>query len=348
MIPGPALGRWLADRDAQSASYRQVDACAERWSAHPLMGRLHRELVELEAPTAEALIAAAGRFMDQAGEIDAMMRELVAGSRSDPFFRPPFHPLSSEVHNSLLLFHHPDLSISLGVTGLDMLAAKKTGRRGPASINFTGFVTLLRFMKAGGATLSFWEAPPIGEDFSQADAGRCRLVERRRIADGEEFVIDGRRQSFVIEHATSDILFFQAVARAGCAPVGVEYDSDSCDFIGATGTDEASARLEMMVSLLRALDRDDAFPVFEEALDSPQFYTRWHVMSEMLAMDADAALPALRRLAEADPHPDVRAAAWQTLKMFFPGDAVGAAQASREDDAAPNDEARAGNSACPA
>ena len=82
MIPGPALGRWLADRDAQSASYRKVDACAQRWSAHPLMGRLHRELVELEHRTPEALIAAARRFIDPAGEVDAMMRELVAGSRA--------------------------------------------------------------------------------------------------------------------------------------------------------------------------------------------------------------------------------------------------------------------------
>ena len=40
--------------------------------------------------------------------------------------------------------------------------------------------------------------------------------------------------------------------------------------------------MQMMVSLLRAMERDDALPLFEEALDSPQFYTRWHVMREML------------------------------------------------------------------
>jgi HEAT repeat protein len=73
----------------------------------------------------------------------------------------------------------------------------------------------------------------------------------------------------------------------------------------------------MMVSLLRALGRDDVFPLFEEALASPHFYTRWHVMREMLAMDAEAALPSLRRMAAEDPHPDIRAAAQQTLAMFF-------------------------------
>lgn len=322
MIPGAELAHWLADRDAQQRSRDLVDASAERFSLHPLMTQLERELVELADRSPEALIDAARRFMDRTGEIDEIMRELIASSRTDPFFRPPFHPLSSEVHNSLLLYHHPDLSISLGVTGLEMLASKKTGRRGPASINFTGYLTLLRFLKAGGATISFWEAPPIADAFQASQAGHCRLVDRRVMADGEEILVDGRHQSFVIEHASHDILFFQAVARAGYAPVGVEYDSDSLAFLGATSTDEASSRLQIMVSLLRALEREDAFPIFEEALGSPQFYTRWHVMREMLALDADAALPSLRRMAKHDPHPDIRAAARQTLQLFFEDDSA--------------------------
>jgi len=317
MIPGAALADWLADREPQRRSQRRVDAFAQKWGTHPLMTQLEREVSELDPRTVDTLLAAARRFMDKTQEIETMMRELIATSRLDPFFRPPFHPLTSEVQNSLLLYHHPDLSISLGITGVDMLAAKKSGRTGPASVNFTGYASLLRFLKAGGATLSFWEAPQIEDTFVAAEAGSCRMVERRRIADGEEIVIDGRRQSFVIEHATGDILIFQAVARAGCSPVGTEYDHDSRRFIGASSTDEVSSRLQMMVSLLRAMGRDDAFPLFEEALASPQFYTRWYVMREMLAMDADAALPSLRRMAADDPHPEVRAAAQQALQLFF-------------------------------
>ena len=326
MIPGVALAQWLSDRGAQQKTQDRVDAAARDWSTAPLIARLDRDVVEADPRTSESLIAAARRFFDRTGDIDAMMRDLIARSRADPFFRPPFHPLASEVQNSLLLYHHPDLSVSLGITGVDMLAAKRVGRTGRASINFTGFVTLLRFLKAGEATLSFWEASPIGDDFSESRAGSCRLVERRRIADGEEVLVDGRFQSFVIDHAESDILFLQAVARAGCAPVGTEYDSDTLAFIGASSTDEASSRLQMMVSLLRALGREDAFALFEEALASPQFYTRWHVMREMLSLDAEAALPSLRRMAAADPHPDIRAAARQTLGMFFADEAEPAAE----------------------
>ena len=317
MIPGAALADWLADGDAQRRSYAEVKAFSDRLVKQPLIPLLDREISELEERTPEALLDAARRFMDKSDGIETMMRELIALSRADPFFRPPFQPLSSEVQSSLLLYHHPDLSISLGVASVDLLAAKKSGRNAPQSINFTGYVSLLRFLKAGGATLSFWEAPPMGEDFVAGEGRTCRLVERRRIEDGEEIVVDGRHHSFVIEHAERDILTFQAIVRAGCAPVAAEYDYDSGRFLAASSTDEASSRVQMMVSLLRAMDREDAFPLFEEALRSPQFYTRWYVMREMLAMDADAALPSLRLMASDDPHPDVRAAARQALELFF-------------------------------
>ncbi len=320
MIPSAALADWLADREAQRQSYQRVDALAQKWGTHPLMTQLEREVTQLDPRTSDNLLAAARRFMDQTQALETMMRELIATSRLDPFFRPPFYPLTNEVQNGLLLYHHPALSISLGVTGVDQLSAEKSGRTKPASVNFTGCAMLLRFVEAGGVTLSFWEAPPIDEAFVAAEAGSCRMVERRRIADGEEILIDGRRQSFVFEHATGDIVILQAVVRADCAPVSTEYDHDSRRFIGASSTDEASSRLQLMVSLMRAMDREEAFPLLEEALASPHFYTRWHIMREMLAMDADAALPSLRRMAAEDPHPEVRAAAQQALRLFFEED----------------------------
>jgi hypothetical protein len=202
------------------------------------------------------------------------------------------------------------------VSGLEALAAKKSASRG-GSVFFTGVTSLFRYLKAGGATLSFWEAPPITDDFFAAEAGQCRLVERRRIEDGEELLVDGRYQSVIVDHASSDIVYLQATVRCGAAPLSVEYDSGTRSIIGASSTDEASSRLQMMVSMLRAMERDDALPLIMEALGSPHFYVRWHIMRELLAMDADAALPGLRRMAEDDPHPEVRAAARQTLQLFF-------------------------------
>lgn len=317
MIAGTALAAWLADRDAQRRSLDKVEACARHWSRQPLMTETERALSELSEKTPEAVIDVARAFMDRTGDIDALMDDLMTSSAAHPFFRPPFHPISGEAHTGLLLYHHPDLSILLGVIGVDMVAAKKIGARGGTSIGFSGITTMFRYLKGGDATISIWEAPPITDDFVADTAGKARFVGRRRIKDGDEVLIDGRHQSFVIEHATGDMVFFQAMVRSGAAPLAAEYDSKTLEFIGASSTDEVSARVQMMVSLLRTMEREDALPLIVEALDSPHFYTRWHVMRELLAMDADAALPHLRRMAADDPHPEVRATAAQTLQLFF-------------------------------
>jgi hypothetical protein len=317
MIVGAALAAWLSDRQRQQRAHASVEALARDWKQHPLMTGLERTLSSLPERSTAALLDAARGFMDREDDVADLIGALIAASRRDPFSRPPFQTVKSAIHDGLLLFHDPDLSIVLSVCGVDMLAAKKAGSRGATSISFSGVTSLFRYLKAGGATLSFWEAPPITDDFVASRAGQCRLVGRRRIEDGEEILVDGRYQSFIVEHATSDLLYFNTLIRAGAAPLGVEYDSRTLSFVGATSTDEASSRLQMMVSMLRTMERDDAFALIEESLASPHFYTRWHVMRELLAMNAEAALPALRRMAANDPHPEVRVAAQQSLELFF-------------------------------
>jgi len=320
MIPGPALAAWLADRAAQDVTFARVQASAAKWGTHPLMTQTERRLSELADPTPAAILAEADRFMDQAAAFEEMFADMIAGCRADPFFRPPLYPLSGDIHTGLLLFHNQLLSIALSVTGIDQLAAKKMAHGGKGSIAFSGLPTKFRYMKSGGATLSFWEAPEIGDDFVASEAGQARFVEQRQLRDGDEIVIDGRRQSFVIERADGDMVFFQAMVRIGGAPITAEYDRETLAFLSASSTDEASSRVQMMASLLRTMDREDALPLLERELESPQFFTRWYVMREMLALNAEAALPALKRMAAGDPHPEIRATASRTLQMFFPGE----------------------------
>jgi hypothetical protein len=321
MIASPALVAWLADRDAHKRSIASVESFARHWSQQPLMTEMARQLAALPERDTAGVVEVARTFMRKDAEMALMIEALIASSAGDPFFRPPFGPVSSEIQTGLLLFHHPDMSISLSTVSVDALAAKKSGPRGATSINFGGVPTLYRFVKAGDATISIWEAPPITDDFVASRAGRCRPVERRRLEDGEELFIDGRYQGFNIEHAASDMVYFSALIRPGSAPLAVEYDSMTLAFVGASSTDEASSRVQMMVSMLRTMDREDALPLIEESLETPHFYARWHIMRELLAMDSDAALPALRRMATGDPHPEVRAAAQQTLELFFEDEA---------------------------
>jgi hypothetical protein len=125
MIAGAAFADWLADRDSQRRSLVAVNAFAERWRLQPLMTRLERALADLPERTTGAVLDAAREFLNNTGEIGLFVNQLIAASRKDPYFRPPLAAMMSEIHAGLLLFNNPDLSISLSVTGVDMLAAKK-------------------------------------------------------------------------------------------------------------------------------------------------------------------------------------------------------------------------------
>ncbi|MDT9600465.1 HEAT repeat domain-containing protein [Sphingosinicella rhizophila] len=320
MIASETLAAWLFDPARQLATGKSVIAFARKWQDHPLVRSLKQEIDALPVKTAAALVAAAGRFMGEEAEFESLLRDIIANSKADPFFRAPFRLVSNDIHSGLLLFDDPALSISLGVIGLDALAHKKLSEDGGSAISFTGQWTVIKFLKAGGATLSFWEAPAIDGDFVAEKGGSCRFVERRTIEDGEILVTDGRSQSYVIEHATSDIICAQALIGAESAPLALSYDWKSLEFAGASSTDEQACRSHMMVTLLRMMDRKDAVPVVRDALKDQHFYTRWQIMREFLALDAEAALPVLRDMAREDPHPEIRQAAQQTLARFFPDD----------------------------
>ena len=327
MKVGEELGQWLDNRSAQQENREGIEAYGRRFRGSGPMAELAQQLAPISADDPGGIMAVAAEFLDRSEIFDAAMSDMIGAAARDPFFRPPLRRVVSAVHLGLLLLDSAKLSILLAITTPDALARKRMSRKGAASITFGGQCNIFKFLKAGGAILSFWEAPRIETGFSVEAGGRCRKVGERRIEDGETVHLDGRNQSFVIEHAVSDIVYIQAVTPAGAAPVSVEYDADTLSFAGASSTDEIGSRMQMMVSLLRLLDRTDAAPLIRQCLDSPHFYVRWHVMREFLALDAELALPSLREMAASDPHPEVRAAAAQTLAAFFPEDA-----SDREDD----------------
>ena len=318
MIIGAELAAWLNDPVRQNDSLRSSRALTPRFAAEPVFADLRRELDQMEVKSAANVQAAAMRFMAREAELDAILDTMIDAAKADPFFEPPFLALTGDIHSGLLLVDEPDLlSIGLGVMPADAIAARKTGASGARSIAFSGLRTIFKFIKSGGARLSFWEADAPGPGFRAAEVRPCRAAGSRRIEDGDVVVIDGCCESFVIEHVEADAVYLQAVIRAERGSLVVEYDSETLEYVGASSTDEAASRIQMMVTLLRLMDRRDAVPLVREMLKSDHFFTRWHVMRELLAMDAEAGLPELRFMAASDPHPEVRSAASRTLDMFF-------------------------------
>lgn len=316
MIISQALEAWFADEERQGATVDRLEEVRRRLRSLAAVAALESR-VEAAGHDADALLAAARHFIESGEALDACLDLMVGAALEDPFFRPPMRNALSEIQAGLLLVDRPLLSVYLSIASAPAIARKRLDRRGPASIAFTGRRSVYRFLRSGGAMLSLWEAPDIEAGFSAETSGRCRLIERRAVADGDLLELDGRRHGFVIDHARSDMVYLQASTPAGSAPLAVEYDSGSLSFAGASSSDELSSRIQLMLSLLRTLDRQDAAPFFREMAAGPHFHDRWHAMREFLGLDAEQALPSLREMAERDPHEEVRAAARSTLERFF-------------------------------
>lgn len=316
MIVGKELEAWLADRPRQRRTQAAIDDFARAWRQGPVQQGFDAALAGLADPGAEAIAAAMRALFADDGWVDALIGALAAAMREDPFFDPPFRAINSDVHSGLLVFEDPRVSVAAGVSGAAQLAAKKSGPRGPTSVGFTGQLTVLKFVHAGAATLSLWEAPPVTADFAAGSAGTCVRTGERRLADGDILTVDGRRQTYVIEQARTNLFVLQASIAQDQAPLSVEYDSASHAFVGCSATGDGASRIQMIATLLRKLDCGAAFDALVPFLDHPDFFVRWHVMRELLGLDASAALPHLRRMAEADPHPDPRRTAQIVLERF--------------------------------
>lgn len=317
MIAGRALEAWLADEAGQRATVARMEEVRGRLRRLPAVAALERCAEAADGVDPAPLLAAARIFLRSGEAVDGCLELMIGAALEDPFFRPPMLSGLSEIQAGLLLVDQPLLSVYLSIASAAGIAEKRLNRSGPSSIAFTGRRSIYRFLRAGEAILSLWEAPDIEAGFSAESSGRCRLLERKAVADGDLLELDGRRQGFVIENARSDIVYLQASTPVGSAPLAVEYDSRTFRFAGASSGDEPSSRMQLMLSLLRVLDRKDSAPVFREMVRGPNFFDRWHAMREFLALDAEQALPCLRDMAEGDPHPEVRAAARSTLALCF-------------------------------
>ena len=319
MIIEEALRDWTFDPSRYRQSEKAIGAFARDWNAGPANRRIAAAMAAVSEPTAERVADAVRRLFDDHEWVDHLIDRLAGAMRRDPFFVPPFRHINSDVHQGLIVYEDELVSIALGVSGAAQLAAKKSAPRSATSIGFSGQVGVLKFVKAGGARLSFWEAQRIDSEFSGTDAGVCARLSEREVVDGEALVVDGRHQSFVIEQARSNIVLLQATVKPDQAPLSVEYDSVSHEYVGCSAADDSASRIQMIATLLRKLDCGAAFPAIASFLDNPNFYVRWHVMRELLGLDAEAALPHLRRMAERDPHVENRRAAASVLASIEAG-----------------------------
>lgn len=295
-------------------------------SVPPTLQRLRVALDELAAPNLASVQALVTAVLEDTRWIDDWLVDMAIRAGANASYQPALATLNNGFYQGLAIFAHSFVRLSLGVLPIDSLADKKVSRRGPASITFTGTVTLQKFLRSGGARVTMWHARPASDLFSLDDQDLCGPGNARSLSDGDLLVLDGRSDSYVIDHAASAIVVLQAELSIERSPFAVEYDASSMIATAASSTDEGASRSQMLMSFLAGLGRASDVAEIARFIDGPHFFLRWHALSALLTIDVEAALPRLRMMAVRDPHPEARAVASETLAMFADVDAGKATQ----------------------
>jgi len=320
MLASPALDRWLTDRSAQAASVERSAAARRAWQQAPELCGLAAALDRAQSDPDRVADIAFGLIAD-ADVAHRFVRDMLAAMTADPFFTPPLRPIPGAIGAGVRLFDHPDLTLSLVTVQVDRLAAKKQDQRSARAIAFSGNLALRRIVRAGDAVVQHFFAEPAGPDFSIASHPSCRIGGERRLADGDLFIVDGRRESFTFAHARATIVYLECEVLAGAAPLRVEYDSGSLRPIAASSTDMGGSRAQMMLSALRSLQPSPDIRLYDHLLGDASFEVRWHAMRELMLTDAESGWSRLRRMAREDRHSELRETAARIVAASGAGEA---------------------------
>jgi hypothetical protein len=306
------LAGWRDDPARRAATDAARTALARWWATEGPLAPLNRALDAIAAPRAVEVARLVRPYLEDARWLDEAIATFAAHVRADPLLDPPLVPIANAAHEGLLLFRHRHAAIFAGVGARDRLAAKRMRPRGGAIV-VPGQLGLVRVLRGGGATLSFWRGGWRGATPMPA----CAAAGTRRLRDGELLAIDGRRTGFVVEHAHSDIVLLQATIFADPAPTLCEYDALDLRLCATGAAREEASRAQMLVTLLAELDMPEV-DAFDIASRAPEPFARWHAMRAWVSLDAGGAARRLAEMAARDPDVELRALAARTLAMIEP------------------------------
>lgn len=249
-----------------------------------------------DAPLAQAT-ALVRPFIEDKGWFDRLLADELALMAADPLHLPALRASRKGAARHLVLARTERIWIT--ATIID------PGEPPPSRIHFSGRMLLCRAL-----------AGDVHGELYRLEQDRAFSAGRRCWRDGAIIALDERREALCLDPSDAPLLFLRAqIAPPG--PVAARiHDRASGAPIATAQADEGHARALMLLSLLRLQGRRGASPAFAAALGAPLPAQRWAVMREFLALDIEAALPALHRMARDEADAPVRALAVRTITQI--------------------------------
>lgn len=299
----------LPSAAAWAEAGRRARTVAADWRDGAAVAQVRAAFAGRDPAAIDAIGDAALALLREPDWIVPLLAPLVAALAADPWFDPPLRVTRDRLRTTVRLLDLPAGTLAATVYDGAALAAPPAG----ATLVASGRLVLVRYHVAGGARLHRWYAGRADARFVAADATPLAARPARPLADGDVVRVDGRTHAHLLEGGGGEVVAITFTTRG--SGLMREYDRASGRLRRAATTDEDESRTRMLLTLLRSEGRSDAAACFDAATHAPAFHLRWTAMREWLALDPGAALPRLRALARADPHPEVRALARATLPI---------------------------------
>ena len=270
------------DREMLAAAQKRSMAAGRAWRD----SAAHRDLDTLfdaaPAGDVDAVAGIAMHLLSQPDAVAALIAPLVEELAADPWFEPPLRVSRDSTRTGAIVFEHPAVSISASILSAAVLAARPSA----TSVAVPGRLTIVRYVRGGGARLRLWIAEPAGPDFSRLGALPLAWLGEVALTDGLVLRLDGRTRATRIEQAASDVVMLTATIRAATAPFQRDYALSTGELLRIATTDDAAARTQMLLTFLRHAGRADAGPQFDAATRDGAFFLRWAAMREWLGLVA--------------------------------------------------------------
>lgn len=286
----PALAALTAD----PAPLFGAGEAARGWSEHPAVAPLLDELADYGAD--RALIDCPRLLRLSRGGDDAVRfarRAAAATTRhlaATPLAAWPWRHFSNGVLHSVTLAAAGEASLSLALID----GAAWTAARDPSAPDLAAFQPgSLNAVVVGGAGR--------GRILCNRsdDPARARIKARPlALAHGTAFAIEGEREALALDAIDGLLLTLRLYRRPLGNTPARQYDIVGGALVHQAASGRADSQAELMMALLRAMERSDAAPTLAALARSGAPPARWQALRECLALDSATGFAALLEVAE--------------------------------------------------
>ena len=285
----PAIARLVAN----PAPLFGAGEAVQTWSDDPAAAPLLAELARYGSGTAFEDCPGLARLIAAGAEGTAFARRAAAVAaahlRTEPLALWPWRHFCNGVLHSVTIAAHGDASLSLAVID----GAPWRAARDPAAPDLAAFQPGMLHAVVVGGTARGRVLRNRSNDPARAQVDTRRIA----FAPGVALTIDGAHEALALDAIDGLLMTLRLYCRPASNTPARQYDVASGALVHQAAGEQNDSRAELMMALLRAMERADAAPALAARARSGAPPARWQALRECLALDSAAGFVALVEVA---------------------------------------------------